>query len=768
MMDEMLERSRTPLETAELLAVRTRQFSTLGRMKDSIRAAVAGLELLGVDFPVDPTSHDIDVEVALVEQNLAGRAIADLIDAPTLDDPSQGVAIRLLMEIFPAAFLSGSGDLFPFLVLKSVNLSLRHGNGPETAFSFAAYGMLLCGALGQPQLGHEYGRLAVRMNERFENVSLKSRVIYLYTMFIHHWNEPWSTMTPWFREGIEAGYRSGDLLYLAYSAQDCIIWDPRLDLESACRQHREYLEIVRDCAYQDSFDSGSLFLQMQLCLLGRTDDICSLSDDDFDEDAVLRGMLEREFMTGVANYHIYKTEVAYFHGDLTTALRHIREQDRLMSSVMSLPQMVRFRLVSFLTLAATYPTMDDDERTHTLQRFERDRAEMATWAENCPVNFAHLLRLMDGARAMATGDVDAAVRCFEEAAALAEANGFLRDEGLANELAARCQIAAGRAKAAVGYLDVAVHRYDRWAATRKVELLHAEFGGLLSGRVESAAAGLGRTASGRVDSTSLDLEAVLRAARAISGELVVQELWATTLDVLLTTAGAQRGCLVVSRRGVISIEAEAFAPGVERRGDGAGSAAGEQAPAPMSLVNRVLRTGEAMVVNRASELGPFERDRYFAGGPPQSLICVPMLRQGQFEGVIYLEHFDAHRRLHRRTRRGPATPHVAGADLTGERRSLPGAAPARRGPAPLRPAAVPREPQPSRHRARRSGRPRREGDERDVRRPARVHLDLRAAATAGRHRVVEQLLRECRARDRRGGRLHRLVHGRRGDGPLRR
>ncbi len=51
------------------------------------------------------------------------------------------------MEIFPAAFLSGSGNLFPLLVLKSVNISLRSGNSPESAFAYAAYGMLLCGAL---------------------------------------------------------------------------------------------------------------------------------------------------------------------------------------------------------------------------------------------------------------------------------------------------------------------------------------------------------------------------------------------------------------------------------------------------------------------------------------------------------------------------------------------------------------------------------------------------------------------------------------------
>jgi len=200
----MLARARTPLEKAEILSARTRQYATIGKMRESIRAAIAGLSLLGVGFTEQPGPEAVAEEIAAVERNLAGREIAELIHAPALTEPSERVAMRLLMEIFPAAFLSGSGDLFPYLVLKSVNISLRHGTGPESAFSYAAYAMLLCGALNDPALGLAYGKLAVAMNEQLDDIALKSRVIYVYTMFVHHWSAHWSSMTPWFRKGIEA------------------------------------------------------------------------------------------------------------------------------------------------------------------------------------------------------------------------------------------------------------------------------------------------------------------------------------------------------------------------------------------------------------------------------------------------------------------------------------------------------------------------------------------------------------------------------------
>ena len=382
--EQMLARARTSLEKAEILSMRTRQYATTGKMAESIRAAIMGLSLLGMRITDNPERTEIRREIAAVKRNLAGRQIADLISAPTLSDRPKILAIRLLMEIFAAAFLSGSGNLFPLLVLKSVNISLCNGNSPESAFSYAAYGMLLCGELDDPALGYEFGKLAVAMNDRLDDIALKSRVIYLYAMFIHHWSDHWSSMTPWFRKGIESGYQSGDLLYLAYSAQDCIIWDPKLDLETAAQEHANYLKIVRDCKYQDSLDSGTLFLQMQRNFLGLTDDRCSLNDATFDEQRCVDGMRQRRFMTGIANYHIYKTEICFFYGAYAEALEHVRAQDRLIASSMSLPQLVRFYIVAFLTLAACLPGMDPAEQVETRKRMRADLKRMTRWAKALP------------------------------------------------------------------------------------------------------------------------------------------------------------------------------------------------------------------------------------------------------------------------------------------------------------------------------------------------------------------------------------------------
>jgi predicted ATPase/class 3 adenylate cyclase len=640
--EQMLFHARTNLEKAEILSMRTRQYATTGKMKESIQTAIAGLSLLGMRVTDSPNRAAIQREKAQVKRNLAGRRVADLISAPSLRHRSKIVTVRLLMEIFPAAFLSGSGNLFPFLVLKSVNISLRNGNSPESAFAYAAYGMLLCGVLDDPALGYEFGKLALTMNDKFEDIALKSRVIYLYAMFIHHWSNHWSSMTPWFRKGIDSGYQSGDLLYLAYSAQDCVIWDPKLDLDTATREHAEYLNIVRDCKYQDSMDSSTLFLQMQHNFLGLTDGLCSLNNASFKEQHCVDGMRRRKFMTGLANYHIYKAEIYFLYGQYAEALTHVREQDHLIASVMSLPQLVRFYIIAFLTLAACLPGMESAERRQTRKRMHADLRRMARWAAHCPANFLHLQLLMQAELARLDGCDDAALHLYDQAMSAARAHEFRRDEAMINELAARHLLANQRRKAAEGYLRAARHLYEHWGARRKVEQLEEEFAQLLGPPMRRAAprgAELRSTTVSGVDSAELDLASVMKASRAISSEVILGQLWPTTMRVMLENAGGQRGCFVVRKDGQLVIE------GLSEVGCGvavpARSIPLEEAEGalalPIAIVYHVLHTNSSVVLNDAAQTGRFARDGYLLTRKPKSVLCLP-LRQGKFEGAIYMEN----------------------------------------------------------------------------------------------------------------------------------
>ncbi|MDI9244703.1 diguanylate cyclase [Marinobacter sp. CHS3-4] len=633
-LQQMLDHAESDLHRADILAIRTRQNATLGRMSESIHAAIEGLALVGIDFSEHPTQADIDTERERVEEYLAGRNIADLVDAPIIEDTATLTAMRLLMEIFAAAFLSGS-KIFSYLVLKAVNLALHKGNCPESAFAYAAYGMLLCGELDEPALGYQYGKVGLAINDRLDDLSLRARVIYVYAMFVHHWSNNWATLTPLFRKGIEAGYQSGDLLYLAYSAQDCVIWDPSLDLETARRQHQENLEIVRECAYQDSLDSGMLFLQMQRNLLGETHSADSLSSDDFSEQQCLDDMSERQFMTGIANHNIYSAEINLLYNDYDRARHFVHKQDTLIKSAMSLPQLARFYIVANLTLTALYPSMDKSEQRTTRKRLEDDLARMTRWADNCEANFRHLQHLMMAELACLDGDQNAALAYYDAAIDGARNHRFLRDEAIAYERAARYLLTIGRGRSAEGYLRGALGMYNRWGAHRKAGMLQEEFPVLRELSTTAA-----KPACGQL--TDLDLASVMRASREISGEMMLDQLLQKTLNILLQNAGGQWGCVIVREKGQCVIEAAVLPERAQHTTDipghfVLGDRSGNDIPVPMSIISQVFQRDEAIVLHNASMDGPFINDPYTINRKPRSVLCVPVNRE-HIEAAVYMEN----------------------------------------------------------------------------------------------------------------------------------
>ncbi len=642
--DTLLLHSQSPVEKGLVLASRTRQYATTGRMQDSIRSAYDGLSALGFEFIQNPAAKDVAEEVTLIATNLGNRVIADLINMPDITDQRANIANQLIMEIFPAAFLSASGEMFPYLVLKSVNIGLCYGNSPETAFSYTAYAMLLCGLFDNTAEGYEYGKLGVNMIEKYDDISLKSRIIYVYAMFVHHWSNHWTTMTPWFRKGIEAGYQSGDLLYLAYSAQDCIIWDPELDLETASQEHRNMLAIVKECEYQDSFDSGTLFLQMQLNFQGLTRGKFLLTDATFDEAECLDGMYRRRFMTGISNYHIYKAEIHLLYNDPAGALVHVLEQDKRMMSVIALPQSVRFHIVSFLVRAMLLPGLPEDQQAVYLARMRESLEKTSGWALHCPENFEHLALLMKAELAAFSGGIADALPLYERSIISARNNSFIRDEAMANEMAAKFLLRSGHLKAAEGYLQAARYLYYRWGAHRKVEDMEASYpmlgqaAAFAKSKSSDAISAKNNTSEGALLTTDLlDLSSVFRASQAISGELDLEKLLKNTLQILMENAGAQKGFLVELHGDQIIIRAQS---GADDHAHNRAEAKhlNDSRALPITLINTAIRTKDPIVLGNATRPNLYSSDPYIMERKPLSVMCVPLPVRGRWPFAVYLEN----------------------------------------------------------------------------------------------------------------------------------
>src|SRR5207253_11007174 len=104
------------------------------------------------------------------------------------------------------------------------------------------------------------------------------------------------------------------------------------------------------------------------------------------------------------------------------------------------------------------------ERARHLEALAAHDRQLQEWAENCPENFENRAALVGAEIARIEGRALDAMDLYEQAVRSARANGFVHNEALANELAARFYAARGFEKIARTYLREARDGYLRWGA----------------------------------------------------------------------------------------------------------------------------------------------------------------------------------------------------------------------------------------------------------------------------------------------------------------
>jgi len=112
--------------------------------------------------------------------------------------------------------------------------------------------------------------------------------------------------------------------------------------------------------------------------------------------------------------------------------------------------------------------MSDGEYSEALAEHHK---RLALWAETCAENFANRAALVGAEIARLEGRELEAERLYEQAIRSAREQGFLQNEGLAYELAARFYATRGFESFAELYLRSARDCYQRWGADGKVRQL---------------------------------------------------------------------------------------------------------------------------------------------------------------------------------------------------------------------------------------------------------------------------------------------------------
>jgi len=635
--------AKSTIEQVEIFDLQIVKYTMLGKHEEVMIVGSMALGLLGIDVPEVDLKTAIHTELASAKKLLGEREIASLIDAPAMVLPEKKAAMKLLNDMTPAAYFYKT-DLYSWILVKMANLSLQYGHVPESGKGYTSYGNVLAYELDAFQEGYEFGMLGLRLCEALDHKAYICRCCFVATAFLNHWVKHIKESESLGDDGYRAGMESGELLYAGYILAFNNVMNGFFQgkkLEGIQNELGQRLPFVAKTNNRLALDMMDLFQAVIRNLRGEGDERFLFKAGEIDPSNDPRWGPDTS-PTVIGIWHTLKSILFFLYDDPIEALHWSRKAETRQSFTSGTISVVAQKFFSSLILASCYRMASKEQQQPYWDELVENRKRLQQWAQSCPENFEHKYLLVAAEMEALTGRMEVALDLYDRAIEMAGENGFLQDEALANELAAKYWMDKGKGDFAQPYLKRAFDRYQGWGAKRKVALLEKNYPQFLPkagghhGLSMNGAAAPGQVAS-EVD--YLDLTAVIKASHAISGEIVLESLLEKMMDIIMEIAGAEKGTLILKKVDQLVVEIQAA--GADRAMEYPGISVDESMDLPVSILHYVTRTHKEVILDDASNEALFSQDQYVLKNEPKSVFCIPILNHGELTGLLYLENNQA-------------------------------------------------------------------------------------------------------------------------------
>jgi PAS domain S-box-containing protein len=632
-------RAANTVERASVACLRIDLYATLAQNSRGIAVGLDYLRHLGIDWSPHPTEEEARREYDRIWSQLGSRTIESLIELPLMSDPASLSTMDVLAKL-GLTVLSRDSNLRLLVACRTVNLSLERGNCDASCIAYIRLGLILLGMVAGGRFDHyqagiRFGRLGHDLVEGRGLRRFQARAYMIFGNALLPWTKHVRAARDLLRRALEAANTTGELIVAAYcgsvlNTNLLMAGDPLVEVQ---REAEHGLAFARKARFDLIINYIATQLALVRTLRGLTPTFGSFDDEQFDERRIERRFSESpDLATAEFYYWTRKLQARFLAGDHASAVDAALRAQSLLSAPPSLLQTVEYHFYGALSRAAACNTATAGERQQHLDAIAAHHRQLEIWAANCPENFENRAALVGAEIARIDGRNVDAMRLYEQAIRSAQANGFVHNEALAYELAARFYAARGFEEFAHVYLRNARDGYVRWGAEGKVRQLDELYPHL---REQTPARAPTSTIGASME--HLDLATVIKVSQAVSGEIVLEMLIDTLMRTAIEQAGAERGLLILSRGAEPRIEAEATIGGdtvvVQQRDQPVTASV-----LPESVLHYVLRTRESVLLDDAAAQPAFAADPYFRERQARSILCLPLLNQARLIGVLYLEN----------------------------------------------------------------------------------------------------------------------------------
>jgi predicted ATPase/signal transduction histidine kinase len=641
---KVLQRAQTILDKVKIYDLKIQYLTAQNQLHNSLKL---GLQIL----------DELNVQIASLESVKKGVKLPTLSDIDRIAEmrnPYKIAAMQMLISVLPAVFLTT--NRFAEFVLTLINLSLEFGRSELACYAYAAYGWLKCGQ-GEIKDGYHAGKIALKLIEIYDSRKFKCKVNLLFAAHIQHWKEHLNNTPLSLLEALKDGLNNGDNEYAGYAAMHLChhhVWAGEY-LPEVYQKQEKYIQIAgKEIAQEFCREFGSIWKQLteNLLCLGKYQ--VHLIGESFNENERLSQLIQDNSHNPLVAVYVSKLILHYLYSEYSQALENGNLAYPHTLAIPGVFSVFIHNLFWSLSLLKCCENVDINTRKNYDQQIDQNQQNLRLWANQAPMNFLHKFHLVEAERHRVLGSKAEAIDLYDRAIAGAKANEYIQEEALANELAAKFYLDWGKQKVAASYMQEAYYCYSRWGAKAKTDDLETRYPELLCPILQhpdpsvtmldtlstiatpaySLHSNTGKTSSSSSINTTLDFATILKASQALSRVIQLEDLLYQLTQIILQNSGGDRCALILPNENQVwevraiatPTETELYSEPLENNPN-----------VPVKLIQYVKNTHEVVVIDDLETDLPVIED-YLRLRQPKSLLCLPILNQGNLVGILYLKN----------------------------------------------------------------------------------------------------------------------------------
>ena len=640
LLKEAFDHARSVEERLSIFIQQINQATWEGRFADGIHIGIQAFREFDIHLPDlednDAIAEYIQDQAKWFSEHWKDNPISDLVSLPESTHPVYTLLTHILGNLIDAGITLPV--YLPVLTYTSLNLSIQHGNTPNSAYGLISHGMALSSSSTEYSTAYEFGKAGLALAERIPDKKIASRVTNLF-VFMGYVKSPLSEIPPYGQQAYRFGMDSGEFTHAGYGLLNGhrALVSAGVPLSECVQIAESYLSLVNKLNRKFVIDvMMSTSVRFTIDLTGR------IPHPEFnnpeDTEAAVQNT-ELDFANALAKfYRLYSLFILERDDEALPLIDY-----NFLPFIETTVQRVEYRFIVSLLFLRNIPTVDDTVKNRYLGIIQEYLSFLRKIAETAPYNFLSLVRLIEAELAALEGRPLDAMHLYDEAIQQANEHNFFHYEAIARECAGKFWVRQNKPDFAGLYLEKSVYCYNLWGAGEKVRDMEEKYLGIFTcspglSPFSSHSSTL-TTSSGSVTTKAgaLDITTIIKTSQALSEEVHLETLLEKMIRFVMENAGATKGVLLTLAGSSLSVQAAG-----EVEGDHITTMVdiplNEYPDIPRSVVHFTERTKAPVILENVQHDTTYEKDPYIRREQPKSILCMPIENKGELRGVLYLEN----------------------------------------------------------------------------------------------------------------------------------